>query len=274
MDGNEWAMIQLELKYCERCGGLFLRRQSRHRRVLLELRRARFGRYGRCENRDSRPRAAGEAMLAAQTNAMARTQYERSAVPNELAWRCEERMSTNLIEIFGTEQSGEGSEAPLLKRWQQENRRRAAGFRSDPDLWLYRDRTAAMLRRYFRCSIEVGRLPSLLGREFFRTRVTCYRVGTFEDAVIFVHDVERCLEKLRRFRKGLCSGKVVLEDFTHDEAARLMGCWRRTVGRRLPEALDHLSDIFLTKGTFDAFAGEAAREEKKLVKRQKWMKWS
>jgi hypothetical protein len=37
----------------------------------------------------------------------------------------------------------------------------------DPDLWLYRDRTVGLLRRYMRLSIEVGRMPSLLGREFF-----------------------------------------------------------------------------------------------------------
>src|SRR5436305_13986039 len=64
----------------------------------------------------------------------------------------------------------------------------------DPDLWLYRERTLGMLRRYQRLSVEVGRLPSLLGREFFRTRVTSYHAGTFEDAVIFVHDVARGLE--------------------------------------------------------------------------------
>jgi hypothetical protein len=28
METREHAVIQLELKYCERCGGLFLRRQS------------------------------------------------------------------------------------------------------------------------------------------------------------------------------------------------------------------------------------------------------
>ncbi len=37
---------------------------------------------------------------------------------------------------------------------------------ADPDLWLYRDRTLALLKRYMRLSVEVGRLPSLLGREF------------------------------------------------------------------------------------------------------------
>jgi ribosomal protein L37AE/L43A len=28
METKEWVVIQLELKYCERCGGLFLRRQG------------------------------------------------------------------------------------------------------------------------------------------------------------------------------------------------------------------------------------------------------
>jgi hypothetical protein len=56
---------------------------------------------------------------------------------------------------------------------------------ADPDLWLYRDRTIAILRRYLRLAVEVGRLPALLGREFFRTRVTSYHTQTFEDTVIF-----------------------------------------------------------------------------------------
>jgi len=61
----------------------------------------------------------------------------------------------------------------------------------NPDLWLYRKRTEAILRKFFRMSVEVGRLPSILGSEFFRTHVTSYSVSSFEDAVIFVHDVER-----------------------------------------------------------------------------------
>jgi len=118
---------------------------------------------------------------------------------------------------------------------------------SDPDLWLYRERTLGMLRRYHRLSVEVGRLPSLLGREFFRTRVTSYHAGTFEDAVIFVHDVARGLDKLGAFEHKLIA-KIVLQNYTHNETARLLGCWRRTVGRRFPEALDQLTDIFLEAG--------------------------
>ena len=115
---------------------------------------------------------------------------------------------------------------------------------SDPALWLYRDRTVGLLRRYVRLSVEVGRLPSLLGREFFRTRVTSYSATTFEDAVIFVHDVKRCLEKLDEFENKLIA-KIVFQDYTQDEAAVRLGCWRRTVGRRFPETLDRLSEIFL-----------------------------
>jgi hypothetical protein len=86
---------------------------------------------------------------------------------------------------------------------------------SDPDLWLYRERTLALFRRYHRFSVEVGRLPSLLCREFFRTRVTSYRAGTFDDAVIFVHDVARGLAKLDSFDHKLIA-RIVLQDYTHN----------------------------------------------------------
>jgi hypothetical protein len=117
----------------------------------------------------------------------------------------------------------------------------------DPDLWLYRERTLGILRRYQRLSVEVGRLPSLLGREFFRTRVTSYHAGTFEDAVIFVHDVGRGLEQLGEFEHKLIA-RIALQDYTQNEAARMLGCWRRTVGRRFPEALDRVTGIFLDSG--------------------------
>jgi hypothetical protein len=117
---------------------------------------------------------------------------------------------------------------------------------SDPDLWLYRKRTIAVLRRYMRLSIEVGRLPSLLGREFFRTRVTSYRSSTFEDAVIFVHDVERSLDSLNEFDKKLIA-RIVLQEYSQEEAARVIGCARRHAVRCYPEALDRLSEIFLKR---------------------------
>ena len=112
------------------------------------------------------------------------------------------------------------------------------------ELHLYRDRTRALLRRYFRMSIELGRLPSLVGREFFRARVTSYRLHTFEDAVIFVHDIESCLKRLDELSQRVLA-RVVFQDYTLEEAAALLGCGRRTVVRRYPRALDQLSELFL-----------------------------
>jgi DNA-directed RNA polymerase specialized sigma24 family protein len=118
---------------------------------------------------------------------------------------------------------------------------------ADPDLWLYRDRTLALLYRFFKLSVEAGRLPSILGQEFFRNQITSYNLSSFEDVVIFVHDIERCIGKLDRFSQDLI-GRVALQGYSQEEAARLLGCSRRTAARRFPEALDELSEIFLKVG--------------------------
>jgi AraC-like DNA-binding protein len=123
----------------------------------------------------------------------------------------------------------------------------------------YRGRTMGLLRRYFRMSLDIGRLPSLLGREFFRARVTSYHVHSFEDVVILVHDVERCLERLDEFARELVA-RVVFQDYTWDETAVLMGCSRRTVARRFPWALDRLSEIFLEVGLLRPFPSTSADE--------------
>ena len=115
------------------------------------------------------------------------------------------------------------------------------------ELSKYRDRTRALLRRYFRTALEVGRLPSLLGREFFRAKVSSYTMHTFEDAVIFVHDVERCLEKLDPLDQKLIA-TIIFQDYSPDDVPRLLNCARATVFRRFPEALDELSRMFLGGG--------------------------
>lgn len=131
---------------------------------------------------------------------------------------------------------------------------------ADPDLWMYRDRTAALLRRYARLSVEVGRLPSVLGREFFRAKITSYHMSTFEDTVIFVHDVERSLEKLDSFKKKLI-GMVVLEEYSQEEAARLLQCSPRTVGRHIYEAIDGLSEIFLRGSILRRISDQVSKRE-------------
>jgi len=131
----------------------------------------------------------------------------------------------------------------------------------DPDLWLYRPKTVSLLKRYMRMSVEVGRLPSLLGREIFRSKISSCRVGTFENAVIFVHDVERSLELLDEFERQLIA-VIVMQEHTHDEASVILKCWRRTVGRRFSEALDKLSEFFLNGGHLQRLPKTEPRTEK------------
>src|SRR5256885_15471512 len=117
----------------------------------------------------------------------------------------------------------------------------------NPDMWLYRERTIALLKRYLRISMEVGRLPSILGRELFRSKVTSYRMSSFEDGVIFVHDVEHALDQLQVFFPQIIAA-VLFQEYTHEEAAEVLHCGRRTIAREFPAALDQISEIFLEGG--------------------------
>lgn len=118
---------------------------------------------------------------------------------------------------------------------------------ANPEISLYRERTIALLKAYIRFSVEVGRLPSILGREFFRAKVTSYRLTSFEDAVIFVHDVERTLAQLALFHQQVIA-TLIFQECTKEEAAELLGCARKTITREFPVALDCVSEIFLRGG--------------------------
>lgn len=117
-------------------------------------------------------------------------------------------------------------------------------WQGDPDIWLYRKKTIALLRRYMRWSLEAGRLPSLLGRELFRGKISAFTATTFEARVIFLHDIERCLGRLQDFDRQLIA-RVVLQEYDHEAAARILQCTRKTLERRLPELIDELSESLL-----------------------------
>jgi hypothetical protein len=115
----------------------------------------------------------------------------------------------------------------------------------EPQMAFYRKYTEAMLRRYVRMSMEAGKVPSLLGQEMFRGRVTSYRVEGFDDVVIFIHDIEKCLEKLDKTQQDLIS-RIALQQFTLGETAELLGLKPRTVVRRYGQAVDSLTRVFLS----------------------------
>ena len=112
---------------------------------------------------------------------------------------------------------------------------------------FYRKHTAALLRRYLRVSMEIGRTPCVLGNLVFRGRVSSYPMRSFEDSLIFVLDVEKCLKRLERVLQETVA-HVILEDFTLAEAAALTGESLRSMNRMHGESLDRLTRMFLDCG--------------------------
>ena len=117
---------------------------------------------------------------------------------------------------------------------------------------VYRNHTIVLLRKFFRMSLSLGRMPSLLGGELFRAKVTAYQVKTFEDTVIFVHDMEQCLGKLDPLAKKLI-GRIVFEEFRHDEVAKELRITRRQVIRRMHQAVDRVTELLLEAELLEPF---------------------
>lgn len=128
----------------------------------------------------------------------------------------------------------------------------------EPGLEFYRQYTEGLLRRYMKMSMQGGRVPSLLGRELFRGKVTSCKVQGFDDVVIFVHDVGRCLEQLDPGLRHLVR-RIALEEYTHQETAAMLGIGMRTVARRYAEAIDKLTRLFIDRRMLEPMmAGQAA----------------
>ncbi len=130
-----------------------------------------------------------------------------------------------------------------LKEWRELER-------IEGGLGQYRVRAISLLRKYFKMSVELGRLPSLLGREFFRAQVTNYTTHTFEDAVIFVHDMERAIEALDSLSQ-MAITRVIFQEYSYVEAAQLMRIPERTFVRAMAGAIDSLSEIMLERGLME-----------------------
>jgi DNA-directed RNA polymerase specialized sigma24 family protein len=127
---------------------------------------------------------------------------------------------------------------------QQKQSEKTTAAKPPAEVAFYRKYTEGMLRRYMYRSMEIGRVPSLLGDFSFRGKSSSRRAYTFEDSVIFVHDVERCLMRLNSVERELV-GRIALQEYTIAEAAELTGMSVRTVVRRYTEALDRLTHVFL-----------------------------
>lgn len=114
-------------------------------------------------------------------------------------------------------------------------------------LAFYRKHTENLLRRYLYASMQVGRAPSILADPVGRGWASSRPVRTFEDAVIFVLDVERCLGKLGALERQLLS-RIVLQSYTQAETAVLLGMSPRSVYSKFVLALDKLTEHLLRSG--------------------------
>ena len=112
---------------------------------------------------------------------------------------------------------------------------------------FYRKHTENMLRRYLYASMQVGRAPSILGDPVGRGWASSRPVRTFEDAVILVLDLEKCLDTLSSLDRKLL-GRIVLQEYTQAEAATLIGMSVRAISYKFPEALDRLTEKLLASG--------------------------
>ena len=110
-----------------------------------------------------------------------------------------------------------------------------------------RTRTMALLYRFLRTAMSVGRMPSLVGREIFRTRVGARPASAFENAVVFVCDVEKCLAELEPLEQRLIA-YCVLENRSEWEASRQFQASQGFISRHLGHALDVLHVTFCKRG--------------------------
>lgn len=110
-----------------------------------------------------------------------------------------------------------------------------------------RTRTMALLYRFLRTALSLGRMPSLVGREIFRTTARAHPAGAFENAVVFVCDVEKCLAQLEPLEQRLIA-YCVLENRSEWEASRQFQASQGFVSRHLGHALDVLHVTFCQRG--------------------------
>ncbi len=111
-------------------------------------------------------------------------------------------------------------------------------------LAFYRKHTESLLRRYLYASMLVGRSPSMLDHPIARGWASSRPVHSFEDAVNFVLDVERCVSQLSALDRLLLS-RIVLQEYTVGEASLMLGINVCTAAAKLSLAVDRLTEILI-----------------------------
>jgi AraC-like DNA-binding protein len=115
------------------------------------------------------------------------------------------------------------------------------------DVLFYRSQALGIVRHFFEIASQIGRLPSIMGREFFRAKVSHHAIPSFEEQAVFVLDVEAALARLNE-RDGELVAMLGLFHYSMDDVARMLGRSRSYVAQHFADSVDQLAQIFLETG--------------------------
>jgi len=107
------------------------------------------------------------------------------------------------------------------------------------ELIALRPYTHSLLRRYVYARYQAARVFSCLGRRL-GGRASSRPIRTFEDALIFVIDMDRCLAALLPLDREILR-RTLMQNYTQDETAALLGMSPRAVSYKFSLALDRLT---------------------------------
>jgi len=115
---------------------------------------------------------------------------------------------------------------------------------AEPELpieaYFLRPVTHALLRRYLYASMQPCRIASTLDIPIGRGWASSRPVRSFEDALIFIHDMERCINSLNSLDRAMLTG-IVIQEWTQVETAGMLGMSVRALSYKFPAALDRLT---------------------------------
>jgi hypothetical protein len=115
------------------------------------------------------------------------------------------------------------------------------------DVFYLRAHTHGLLRRYLYASMQPCRIACTLDSPIGRGWVSRRPILSFEDAMLFVIDMEKVIKRLPSLDRDMLT-RIVIQEYTQAEAACLLGMSVRTISYKFPAALDRLTEKLLEAG--------------------------
>jgi hypothetical protein len=112
---------------------------------------------------------------------------------------------------------------------------------------IFRKQTLGLLRYYFKLSLDYGRIPSVLGGEVMRSRVSHTKMYTIEDDTIFLYDMNRCLEQELSETELRMLALVVFMNHTYEESGAILQYSEKQIRRIFPNVTDRLTRAFFER---------------------------